>query len=382
MPIEDQGSAKSSNAEATPLDVVNEAIGPSSDEANAEQTQETGDATAAESHDPAQSSSAKDGEKPAKQPEEKDLLSVVRDAVEAKDKPTKDGEAEAKDPEEKDAKTGDASSASGKSESQEKPADGEEADPTPEELAAYKPKTRKQIEKLLTQRSELRGQLEDLTPQAEQYGKITSYMDEYGLTANDVAQAFAITAMFKHDPAKCREELVKRIELLDEQIGNKLSDDLKKKVDDGSLDEEAALELSRARAEAKRERELRTATVEHVTTEAQQRQAEAAKNNVKTAVTAWQKAKIEKDPDFPQKAVLLDKYVRAMVAEKGQPKTPKDALEMAEAAYEQVNKDIVVFRPAQQPAPKRVVQSRHVQGTPRPTPSNPLDVVKMALGGA
>ena len=374
MTEQTSGSAKSSIAETAPLDVLTKAIGPAtlSDEGDAADT-------GADTSDQTQSSSVTDAEKSTDNPEEKDLLSVVRDAVEGKKEDAKPSKDKAETDE-------DASSASGKGdkqEKQEKSSDEEEAaDPTAEELAGYKPKTRKQIEKLLTQRREALERVTELEAPAQQYQQITSYMEEYGLTANDVAQAFTITALFKNDPARAREELMKRIDMLDQQIGNKLSDDLKKKVEDGSLDEEAALELSRSRANAERERQLREATEKKVETETAQRQEAEVRTKVQTAVTQWQQSKIQSDPDFSQKAEMLDAYVRGMVAKQGQPKTAEQALKMADEAYAAVNKQIERFRPAPAAQPKRVVQSRHVSGNPRPQPATPLDVVKLAVEGA
>ena len=376
MPNENQmASANSSVADAAPLDVLTKAIGPAtvSDEDN-------GTVPDTQNSDPAQSSSAStDVETSPKQSEEKDLLSVVRDAVEAKKDPVNPADKKA----DTDGKGEDAPSASGKSEAQKKSdAEDTEEDITPEELAEYKPKVRKRIEGLLSERRDLREQVQGLSGPAEQYSKITGYMETYGLSPEDVATAFTLTALFKNDPARAREELMKRVEALDEVIGNKLPDDLKKKVEDGFLDEDTAREVSRARAAAAQERRKREYVEQKTELDNQQQAALAIQSTVKQAVTGWQQSKMQTDPEFSQKAELLDKYVRAMVAQQGQPKTAEQALQMAEHAYAQVNAVVGKFRPAAPPPqPKRVVQSRHVSGQPRPTPSSPLDVVRQAVDG-
>src|SRR5262245_46975829 len=44
------------------------------------------------------------------------------------------------------------------------------------------------------------GQVKALTPRAEQYDKITAYMDQFGLTSEDVAMAYDILAKMKTNP--------------------------------------------------------------------------------------------------------------------------------------------------------------------------------------
>lgn len=378
MPNDTQmAPAKSSDAEAAPLDVLTKAVGPAT-----APDEDAGTDTQSQPSDQTQSSSVTpDDEKSPKPSDEKDLLSVVRDAVEG----NKDPETPADKKADTEGEGEDAPSASGKSDAQKKadaPAGDAEDEITPEELAEYKPKVRKRIEGLLSERRELREQAATLREPAEQYQKITGYMETYGLTAEDVATAFSLTAMFKHEPERAREELMKRVEMLDGVIGNKLSDDLKKKVDDGFLDEETAREISRSRAAAQREREKRE-FVEQRTEQEQQRQVAAATQTaVQTAVREWQQSKMQADPEFAQKAELLETQVKAMVAQYGQPKTREQALQMADIAYERVNAMVSKFKPSapvQQPQAKRVVQSRHVSGNPRPAPSNPLEVVKAAI---
>lgn len=333
----------------------------------------------ANSHeDAAPSSSANDVATEAEAPEggkaeEFDPLEAVRSAVENERSKQEDRQNAQKEDEADEAK--DASSASdGKSETPEAQAEGED-EISEEELQSYKGKTKKRIETLLEQRAEARKQVEELQPLAEQHRNIQDFMSQNSLSHEEAATGFAIMALMKNDPERARKELQVYIDRLDVAVGAKLPDDLSKKVEDGFLDEETALELSSTRARAEREKAMREAAEQRHTEEAAASQAHTIANSIDD----WEREKMKSDPDYSIKKPMIDKFVRAEIAQSGQPASMEAAIQLVDKVYQEVNGIASNMTPKSQP--KRVVQSRPVSGNPSPAPSTPLDVVKQALGG-
>lgn len=55
------------------------------------------------------------------------------------------------------------------------------------------------------------------------------------------------------------------------------------------------------------------------------------------AVSSWEARTRQADPDFALKAEALRDAARALVAERGHPKTPEEAVQYAQFTYDRVN---------------------------------------------
>lgn len=176
---------------------------------------------------------------------------------------------------------------------------------------------------------------------AEQFREITRYMDEQGLSHDEVADAIELSALLRNDPAAAREVVQKIAEALDGTLGNVLSDDLKAKVDSGEMTEEAALEVSRARAKTTRSERR----VETVTAAQQRTQDEAAMRERNTgilkAVGTWEAEQLKLDPDFAQIKPLIGVMVRNILfGRKEGYKDPADAVAVVKQAYAMATNEI------------------------------------------
>lgn len=190
---------------------------------------------------------------------------------------------------------------------------------------------------------EMKSERDAFKADADNYRQITGFMEQTGLTGQEVAQGFEIMALLKSgDPenlSKAREWFAERLTGLDEVLGNVLPDDLREKVRDGYVDEDVAKELARQRARANY---LENRTVLQQQQEEQARQAQEvqqAQISMAKAVQSWEEGIKSKDADYAsKKAKLVETQVRALIQQRGaSPRTPDEALELVQAAYGEVN---------------------------------------------
>lgn len=300
-------------------------------------------------------------EKPdAKKP---DLASVIRDAVAPK---AKKGEEESS-----------ASEAGGKPESAEAKDDGqkkadadakdEDADvpqefhkhPAWRRLKSQRDDARKELETLT-------GRVEKLEAPAEQYGKIVGFMQRNGLTAEEAANGFTIMALIKQDPQKALEALRPLVGRLERTLGEVLPDDLRQEVEAGTISEERALELSRARARsALSERRVQTVTqeVEKARETSETSRVNDLRRAMARAVSDWELNIRKTDADYAAKEALVHDRIRAVAQDpKRIPRSVDDAVALAKEAYEYVNERVSAFRPKPRPH------------SPMPTGASPASV--------
>jgi hypothetical protein len=134
------------------------------------------------------------------------------------------------------------------------------------------------------------------------------------------------------DPVKALAVIEPIIKSLREAAGEVLPADLQEKVTQGFVDEATAKELARARSNHSRtEQQLQT----HQRMTDQQRatqQREAFSSQLKTTLGAWETQWKGADPDYPAKRDFVKSEIRALVAQKGFPKTSQAAIELANEA--------------------------------------------------
>jgi hypothetical protein len=222
------------------------------------------------------------------------------------------------------------------------------------------------FKKLITERNAYK---EDAT----QYGKITGFLDQNNVTAEEAAQGLQIMALMKQDPAKALEALQPYVRSLSEVTGATMPDDIQARVNDGYLDEDAGKELARSRGEVARERQMREQMEQR---QFQQEQAQSV-GQVVSAVTDWETRTRQSDPDYELKQDEMDDRVKVLVAEKGRPQSADAALAMARQAYDEVN-----ARYSQKFANKRPIKTASggkLSGTPTPEPQSLMEAVQSAL---
>lgn len=284
---------------------------------------------------------------------EEDLLSVVQDAMQTSD----DADSQSDEEYEEDDDDGEYS--------EDEIAASSEDDESFDDVPFHKHPRFKEV---IDQRNKYREG-------AEQYEQITSFLAQNNLSAEEAAQGFQIMAMMKNDPTAALEALNPFVQQLGVQSGITMPGDIQSKVEDGYLDEDAGRELSRLRAEAARERQMR----EQMQGQQQQAQAQAELHNLAATVTDWEERTRASDPDYDLKQDEIDDRVRVLVTEKGRPQTPEQAIAMAKEAYDSVNERYKArFGNKRQ---IRTASGGKLGGTPQAEPTSLMEAVQNALGG-
>ena len=225
-------------------------------------------------------------------------------------------------------------------------------DLTDEDVAALKPGTRKRVERLLSQRNEAREEAAALEGDAGNYRNIRRFMSDNQLGDEDVANLFRAGADLKSgDPERLGRFLERVMPLVRhamEATGQVLSADLQEQVDAGEMTEDAARTMARTRGQASFAQDRARAAETAQTEAASAARAESLATQIVSATDTWYQQTRQTDPDFDLKAEAIRRVAQAMVAEKGLPRTPAEAVEYAKAAHAEATR----WMKAAQPAPR------------------------------
>jgi hypothetical protein len=257
--------------------------------------------TPAEQSTPAESSPATD----VKKPEGEGTLSVVRDVVDkSRAKPAEASSAEGVEPGEKPgAKT-------------PKELDNENYTDVP-----FNKHPR--FQKVL-------GELRESKADAQRYQNVQTFIDNIGLDAKEAADTLRIGGLIKTDPVTAWKELLPIVQKVAIAAGEMLPDDLKQMVAEGKMPREAAIEVSRSRAQVS----TVTARTEWEQQRSQERQATEARNAIQGAVTSWESERRARDPNFEAKMPAIQKEVLWLQAKDGRPTTAEGVRAQLQKAYE------------------------------------------------
>lgn len=210
---------------------------------------------------------------------------------------------------------------------------------------------------VIGENADYRKKLETIAPQAEQFEKIQSFMDQHHLSHDEVGELFVVGAMAKAGDPRALERIDAYRDRLATAIGEKLPQDIQDKVDSGEITEAAGKELSRLRAKDARA----TADADRTRQQSEEdRQRQAASDHAaacQAATVRWETEARKTDPDFSKKENAIARYSRAFVQERGFPKTVDEAVQIVKDAYAEVNKDLGAIIPAKKPV-------SHVPSTP------------------
>lgn len=175
---------------------------------------------------------------------------------------------------------------------------------------------------------------------AGEYRKITTYMSQNGLTSDEVAEGFHIMALMKTNPVEAHKRISEYKAQLDPFVGEKLPEDISKKVEEGYIDEETAKQLATYKAAEQLQQQRQQY--------AMQQQAEQALHGIHAAVVGWEQQMKVKDPDWSAKQDLVTDQVKLMLsAEK--PSTPEEALALVERAHSIIKERLSRFAPQRRP---------------------------------
>lgn len=310
---------------------------------------------------------------PADKGDKGDMLTAVKAALEPKTDKTPGSEEQGSKPEE--AATADATK-----EGAEEDADSD--DLSEEELARLRPKTRKRIDNLLKERSERDAKIVDLEPKAQNFEKIQRFVDEAGLSKDEVNQGFDVMKNLRNDPLKAYEQLKPIFVQLQQMAGEVLTPDLQQAVDQGQITEAHARELALTRSRAS-VNERRVTEIDQRTQDTRQREeAEAVVNDVAGAVTKWEQTTSKNDPDWklkqPRIQVLVENEIlRKQARDPGYFPSKDEAIAMSKKALADVEAEFKRLAPARRSMTTPAADAGSTRSTP--APKTMFDAVKVGL---
>lgn len=229
---------------------------------------------------------------------------------------------------------------------------------------------------VIGENQELRKFRDSVTPQLQEFGKITDFMQRNEIAPEEMQGLYVLAAMLKHEPAKALDTLRKMIEPLEQFVGDRLPADLQDEVNDGVITEARAKEIARLRNQEKFQGERTQQQQERTVRENEV----ALRREQARVVSDWEQRTRAADPDYPQYQEWVALELKRLHAEKPA-RTPQEALGYAEQAYKTVKAKFQRALSRGQPDVPRGPSSTSVPGSTgrQPQPSNMLDAIRQAL---
>lgn len=302
-----------------------------------------------------ESSEKSDAQKMGNTDEEEEETKIKTEIEGEEKKEPKEGEEEeAEDSEEKKKKEG---------EEKEDQESEEEDDETKAEEKAPVPYER--FEEVNNKYKVSVEEYEKAKPLVEAHQQIIDYCGQYQITQEQFSRALEIQGLLNTDPQKALEKILPIVEAVQGFTGDRLPDDLQKKVDTGKMELSDAREMAKLRAQgqfgATRFQQFQQMQQQRAQTEFQRAQV--------NAVNAWVESKQKTDPDFKPRTdktkpkgryeFVYDAVVATLNERdaKGQPvhvvKEPGDLTAIMEQAYQETMKSLSPM--TRKPATRKVL---------------------------
>lgn len=181
-----------------------------------------------------------------------------------------------------------------KGEKEEEKVDEKEDEEKEEGLVEGKPVPYDRFQEVVKERTEFKQRFEQVQPVVENYNRITDFCRQNTITPEQFEKAMRVQALLNTNPAEALKELTPIVESLQGFVGNKLPEDLQKKVDEDKMSIEDAREMAKLRAQVNYRETMAKRNNEF----AQQTAQERAVATVTQAAKDWEVQKRKTDPDY------------------------------------------------------------------------------------
>jgi hypothetical protein len=244
---------------------------------------------------------------------------------------------------------------------------------------AFSPRTRKRIDEFRAQINGLKSQIAPLEAQAQTTQALQTFLKQADIAKEDFGLVLDLAAaMRRGDFRTFLEGVAPYVKLAQESLGIQLPADLQRAVQGGHMTADAARYTAQVRARE----QLAQGQLTRVTQEQTQRNhTEAVREfqaSVAGAVTEWEKGVRRSDPDYARKEPVVQKLLHAVVHERGPPRSPAEAVEIAKLAYEQANGMVSRFVPNPR-ATQQVPSSINRVNGARTEPKNLREAIHFAI---
>lgn len=256
------------------------------------------------------------------------------------------------------------------------PQDGEKDDD--DELKGPVPLER--FQEVTSENRELKQWKSEAEPALQAHQSVVEYCRTNGLDQNDFAQALQLAALLKKDPAEFGKAIEPILEGIGVYRGDKLPADLKKKVDEGTMELADAKEFASLRAKVQFGETKVKLTQEQIA----QQKADEVRKQTASAMNEWRVGKQKEYPDFKRKAdgkpdgffEQVDDKISALMQQQNADGSwkypisgPQDAVNLMEAAFKMVSETIKGYKPKRAP-------SKHLSSNGSATTSSNKDPLK------
>lgn len=195
-----------------------------------------------------------------------------------------------------------------------------------------------------------------------------------GVTSDERLVLFDFAAACKTDPQRAYQIVEPVFNALRQELGIELPDDLRKRVEEGEVAEDAARRLAQAEASARIAKNQAQRTTEASRAQADANAQAEAGRQIVAAVTAWE-GRQRSDPDWSAKEKRVVRQIGLLRAAKP-PRTTDEAVALCDEALAMVNDDWREMAPR-----KPEIKPAASGSTNRvaPEPSTPLEAARQAL---
>jgi hypothetical protein len=255
-------------------------------------------------------------------------------------------------------------------------------------LERYTPGARTRITKLLEQRRELQSavaRLKALEPSAQAADSVSRYLRENDIGRDDFLQGLQMMSDLRRGNfARFHAGMLPFMRLAEEYLGISLPQDLQEQVRQGHMTTQAAQAFSRERMERvmhqnnlQRQQQAFGQYAQATQAQVQKNALNALANKVKDKVNAWEAKVAQSDPDYARKKTAVQDTMWAVVREKGVPRTPNHAVQIAQEALRRVNENVARWSPPRRPT-SRIPSSTGRTAGVTPEPRTLLEAVQQA----
>lgn len=221
-----------------------------------------------------------------------------------------------------------------------------------------------------------------LEPKARTLDELTGYLRDNNLAREDFQSGLTIMTAIRNDPEAAYKLLKPVMDKLELSVGITLPDDLKARVDAGTVDADTARELARtrtseatARARAEQQEQRRAQDAE-----ARERDdGERAMQSVADSLNSWEVEWGKRDPDAPKLRQTVADLLLLRGGEKP-PRNAEEARELAESCLTEARKRFSAFIP-QPRAKEGVLPVGAATVATTQVPKSSLDAARAALTG-
>jgi hypothetical protein len=218
---------------------------------------------------------------------------------------------------------------------------------TQAEIDGYSPRTRKRIDEFRAEIKGLRSQIAPLEAQAQTTQALQSFLKQADIAKEDFGLVLDLAAaMRRGDFRTFLEGVAPYVKLAQESLGIQLPADLQAAVQGGHMTVDAARYTAQVRAQ----QQLAQGQLARVSQETSQRDhAQAVQQfqaSVAGAVSDWEKGVRRSDPDYARTEPVVRELLHAVVHERGPPRSPAEAVEIAKQAYERARVMTSRFMPS------------------------------------